>query len=189
MQKFTKEELAEFAIGVFKDDKESPSVYADSTGTFRNSLQFAAMTVEDREGFHEFKNPNVKQVEASGEVKVIVLGMALSGAEVERLISELKASSEAVVINLNASIAEANELRGKVTAHEAVAAAFAELKDLYEELKTISADKDDHIKVLEDKLALASKETATDVSLKVAETKAEDVKAASNKKGTKQKTV
>lgn len=90
--KYSKEELAELAKGVFKDDKESPAIYADEEGTFRNSLQFEAMTAEERENFpFKFESPYHKKVEEDEKPAgtIVVKGKEVTADEIEQLISEL----------------------------------------------------------------------------------------------------
>lgn len=61
---YTEKELSELAVGVFRDDKTSPRIYADASGTFRTPQQYDELK---KEGKHEpfkfvFENPNNKQV-------------------------------------------------------------------------------------------------------------------------------
>lgn len=120
MQKFNKEELTELAKGVFKDDKTSPSIYADEHGTFRNSVQYEKMTAAEKKLFpFEFKNPNVKdskKQEAESE-KLEELEMKISRLEQDAVTDQEKIKQLAQVASdgskkieeLQAVVAERNE--------------------------------------------------------------------------------
>jgi hypothetical protein len=114
--KYSKEELAELAKGVFKDDKESPMVYADDEGTFRTPQQYAAMKKEGKHtGFtNVFKNPNVKEGTAAAPASDPEMEKKLAEAlkEIDRL-NTLKSVKEAKAA-LDAKDAEIAELKAKL---------------------------------------------------------------------------
>lgn len=108
--KYSEEELAELAKGVFRDDKTSPSIYADEEGTFKNSQQYDAMSDEEKEKFpFEFKNPNVKETTLTTDPALAKENADLK-AEIERLnglksVAAVKAA-EAEVTTLQSKVAE-----------------------------------------------------------------------------------
>lgn len=65
MKNYSSAELKELAVGVFKDDPKAVSVFADLNGTFKNHLQYALLSDEDKALFEEFKNPNIKEADVS----------------------------------------------------------------------------------------------------------------------------
>lgn len=112
--KYNKEELSKLAKGVFKDDKTSPSVYANEEGTFLNSDQY-----EERKkaGTHksfvfEFKNPNVKPAPVADE-----------------------SAKDAEIAELKRSIADRDE--ALVDAHDHIKAQDARIDSLEHEISDI----------------------------------------------------
>lgn len=60
-KKYTKEELAERAKGVFRSNKSLAAVYASENGTFLNAKQYEAARKEGKHtGLIEIKNPAAK---------------------------------------------------------------------------------------------------------------------------------
>lgn len=108
---YTEEQLAELAKGVFNDDKTSPSIYANEVGTFRNSVQYAAMSDEEKKTFpFEFKNPNVKSVEVS----------VVDTEAITALQSQLdEANAEIARLNGLKSISAAKDLQAQLDAANA----------------------------------------------------------------------
>lgn len=120
---YTKEELAELAKGVFKDDKESPMIYADANGTFRTPAQYEALK---KEGKHkdfsfEFKNPNVKSVKAEAA--------DADPATAEKLAEALK------------EIDRLNGLKSVTQAKAALEAKDVEIADLKKQIEALSPKK------------------------------------------------
>lgn len=135
MKKYSKQELAELAQGVFRDDKESPSIYANEEGTFRNSKQYAAMSSDERKAFHEFKNPHVKESE-NDELKALFEKMEQQAVQISAQADQIDALREQVdkqaetIAERDATIATQAEI---VSARDAQVAQLKKQVALFEE--------------------------------------------------------
>jgi peptidoglycan hydrolase CwlO-like protein len=160
MKKYTEEELAELAKGVFKDDKESPVVYADEFGTFRNSVQYEALK---KEGKHTpfkyaFKNPSVKQSQSVDADK-----HAARISDLESQIEDLQDERDAAQEKAEGAAKTIDSQRSKIAALETdLSIAEGRIKALEQDLSSATAS-----------LAEAKKEVADlEKKLKAAEKKA-----------------
>lgn len=120
---YTKEEIAEFAKGVFGDDKTSPVIYANDTGKFLNHLQYEALQKDEKadEAYkksftYKFENPNVKKETVANEV-IIIDGEPISAADAAKLVADLKAEIER--LNTLKTVAAAKDLQTQLDAANA----------------------------------------------------------------------